>query len=138
MLGDMRNLLIVFSILMFWTPVMTCAKTDHFRQCLPKDVQPKMVIQEEATTTSSDRKPSKPLSIEQKLDQLKAKCKDGKLVDQHDKEIRFLHLLGCWGNPPEDYQQQLDEQARKLQELKKKYTVIEVPCAQDLDTRTIH
>ncbi len=137
MLAHMRNLIVVFSILMFWTPVMTCAKTDHFTSCLPKEVQPKLMIQEEATS-ASDKKAPKPLTIEQKLRELKAKCKDGKLVDQGGREIRFFYLIGCWGNPPEDYQQQLDEQATKLKSLKEKYTVIEIPCAQDLDQRTIH
>jgi hypothetical protein len=37
-------------------------------------------------------------------------------------------VAGCWGNPPENYQEILDEQARKLAQLKKKYTVIEMSC----------
>jgi hypothetical protein len=37
-------------------------------------------------------------------------------------------MTGCWGNPPENYQQILDEQARKLAQLKKRYTVIEMTC----------
>lgn len=135
MLAHMRNLVTVFSILMFWTPAMTCAKTDNFSSCLPKEVQLKLIVQEE-TPSASNKKPSKPPTIEQKLRQLQAKCKDGKLVDQHGKEIRFFYLIGCWGNPPEDYQQQLDEQAKKLKSLKEKYTVLEIPCAQDAGPQT--
>ena len=134
MLCRMRTLTTVFSILLFWTPAMTCAKNEDLSSCLPKDVQLKLLVQPEAEA-SPTKKDSKPLNVEQKLRQLKAKCKDGKLVDQNGKEIRFVHLIGCWGNPPADYQEQLDEQEKKLVSLREKYIVIEISCAQDPDSR---
>jgi hypothetical protein len=68
------------------------------------------------------------LSIKRALQQMKARCRRGKLVDGAGKEIYFFRLIGCWGNPPEDYEDQLKRQAEKLVELKKKYRVIEIAC----------
>ena len=63
-------------------------------------------------------------------------CKKGKLLTGTGREIHFYRLVGCWGNPPEDYQQQLARQNQDLQRLKKKYKVVEIPCAQ-VDPRQI-
>ena len=63
-----------------------------------------------------------------KLKQLKARCRKGKLVDAKGKEIRFFRLQGCWGNPPEDYQEILTRQAQELENLRKQYRVIEMTC----------
>lgn len=41
-----------------------------------------------------------------------------------------VFLTGCWGNPPENYQEQLDQQQADVSRLKEKYTVIEIPCNQ--------
>ena len=94
--------------------------------CLPKEIQPTDVV------SYQDDNPSKPgkhaVTVAEKLASLKAHCKKGKLIDAAGREIRFFHLTGCWGNPPEDYQQILDEQSRKLAQLKKRYTVIEMTC----------
>ena len=68
------------------------------------------------------------VTVAQKLKQLKARCRKGKLVDSAGKEIRFYRLIGCWGNPPEDYQEQLDRQAKELATLRKRYHVIEMTC----------
>ena len=39
-----------------------------------------------------------------------------------------MQLIGCWGNPPEDYQAQLERQERELKQLKEKYVLIQIPC----------
>src|SRR5262245_55746847 len=100
-----------------------------FGDCVPKDINLKAKISE-SPSESSSMKPKKPLTIEQRLRELKATCSAGKLVDQKGKEIRFVHLLGCWGNPPEDYQERLDKQQAELLKLREKFTVIEIPCDQ--------
>lgn len=64
----------------------------------------------------------------QKLKELKARCRKRKLVDARGREIRFYQLVGCWGNPPDDYQQQLERQAKELAKLRKRYRVIEMMC----------
>jgi hypothetical protein len=53
---------------------------------------------------------------------------DGKLQDAGGKPIRFFALTGCWGNPPGNYQEILDDQNRRLDELRKTNTVITLTC----------
>ena len=109
--------------------------TDRFAPCLPKGTE----LEEVVFTAKS--KPAvgaatRNVTIKETLRQLKAHCKKGKLVDGAGREIRFYRLVGCWGNPPEDYQERLARQNQELQRLKKKYTVVEIPCAQ-IDPRQI-
>ena len=85
---------------------------------------------------STTGKAAKQITVRETLVRLKARCKRGKLVTGSGREIRFYRLIGCWGNPPADYQEQFAQQSRELRRLKKKYTVIEIPCAQ-MDPRQI-
>jgi hypothetical protein len=103
--------------------------------CLPADVNPEEVVsyQQSKSATSA----SKRVTIGETLSRLKARCKKGKLIAGTGREIRFYRLLGCWGNPPDDYQEQLARQNQELQRLKEKYTVVEIPCG-ELDPRKIH
>jgi len=106
----------------------------RFVACLPADVNLEEVVsapQLKSTTTASKR-----VTVREKLSRLKAHCKKGKLITGTGREIRFFRLAGCWGNPPDDYQEQLARQNQELQRLKKKYTVVEIPCAQ-IDPRQI-
>lgn len=121
-------------LLVLGSPVMT-QKPDRFGSCLPDTVDRKAIVQEEAVDTKAEAKP-KTRTVEQKLLALDARCRNGKLVDKTGKEISFVHLLGCWGNPPEDYQEQLDRQQQEIKRLKEKHIVIEISCAQNL--REIH
>ena len=68
------------------------------------------------------------VTVAQKLRELRARCRKGKLVDSKGTEIRFYQLVGCWGNPPDDYQEQLERQAEELAKLRKRYRVIEMTC----------
>ena len=107
----------------------------RFGACLPADINLEETVsapQLKSTTTAS-----KPVTIKETLSRLKARCKKGKLISGDGREIRFYRLLGCWGNPPDDYQEQLARQNQELQRLKKKYTVVEIPCAL-IDPRQIH
>lgn len=67
-------------------------------------------------------------TVQQELTTLGAGCVNGKLVDRNDREIRFYDLVGCWGNPPPNYQETLARQEAELAKLKKQYTVIEMTC----------
>jgi hypothetical protein len=126
----------MFVLVLLW-PVAGRSNSDRFEGCLPKDVDTKAKIQEESSDPSSAK--SKPkTSVEKKLIELRASCIKEKLVDKSGKEIRFVHLLGCWGNPPEDYQQQLDKQQAQLSKLKEKFTVIEISCDQSATSSEIH
>ncbi len=105
-----------------------------FVACLPAGIELEEVVsapQLKSTTVTA----SKRVTIRETLSRLKAHCKKGKLIAS-GWEIRFYRLVGCWGNPPEDYQERLARQNQELQRLKKKYTVVEIPCAQ-IDPRQI-
>ena len=88
--------------------------------CLPDEVTVKDVV-----TYRSDAK--KNVTVRDKLIELKAQCDDDKLVDKHQKEIRFFRVQ-CWGNPPADYRERQRRQQDELKELEKKYTVVVMGC----------
>lgn len=67
------------------------------------------------------------ITIEEKLGELKAHCKRGKLVDGKGKEIRFFKF-SCFGNPPEDYREIAQKEAQALEKLQKQYNVVIIPC----------
>lgn len=94
--------------------------------CLPADIQPDTIVSA-ALIPSAGNKIQKE-TVKQRLDKMNARCKAGKLVDVKGREIRFYRLQGCWGNPPADYLEVMDNQQKELAELKKKYTVIELTC----------
>jgi hypothetical protein len=89
--------------------------------CLPADVSL-------TSPVSIESGAAKMSTVGQALKKVKAQCSHGKLIDRHRKEIRFYNLQGCWGNPPADYQELLENQRTELIQLKKKFMVIEIPC----------
>jgi hypothetical protein len=69
------------------------------------------------------------ITVEDELVRVKAHLgEDGKLYDTKGKPIQFFWLTGCWGNPPGNYREILDEQNRCLEELQKTHTVITLTC----------
>jgi hypothetical protein len=96
-------------------------------QCLPEAVKPTDVVSTTVVQTDGGTLVEK-ITVEQKLTELKANCKNGKLVDGAGNEIYFYKLTGCWGNPPRNYQEILERQEDKLATLRKQYTVIEMTC----------
>ena len=102
------------------------SNSDRFTSCLPEGIKLTSEILEGSDGLPNAK--SKPKTLQAKLTELRARCKNRKLVNRNGKEIRILQLIGCWGNPPEDYQEQLGRQQREIEELRKKYIVIEVPC----------
>ena len=95
--------------------------------CLPDGIQAADVV---STGTAKPGFGGKvvTVTVAQKLRELRARCRRGKLVDARGTEIRFYQLIGCWGNPPDDYQEQLERQAKELEKLRKRYRVIEMTC----------
>jgi len=101
------------------------ASTRNIDACMPAGVQATDVV------SSHTVKPGGKVvtvTVSQKLKALGARCRKGKLVDAKGTEIRFYQLVGCWGNPPDDYQEQLERQAKELAKLRKRYRVIEMTC----------
>lgn len=97
--------------------------------CLPKDIKQDDVVS--VSLIKPGRAATGKITVEQKLKELKAGCRKGKLVDASGKQIYFFHLQGCWGNPPEGYQEVLSQQARELRKLRRRYRVIEMTCNPD-------
>ena len=93
--------------------------------CLPAEIKPADVV---STRTTGNKGKVITVTVSEKLTELKARCRKQKLVDGKGREIRFYQLIGCWGNPPDDYQQQLEHQAKELAKLRKRYRVIEMTC----------
>ncbi len=96
--------------------------------CLPSGINPSDVVSAQAAKPGSDRNEVKTITVAEKLKELRARCRKGKLVDAKGTEIRFYQLVGCWGNPPEDYQEILERQAKELASLRKRNHVIEMTC----------
>ena len=67
------------------------------------------------------------LTIKDKLLELKAECRAGKLIDPKKKEIKFFRLA-CFGNPPADYEEIMQKQQEELRQLQQQYTVIILEC----------
>ena len=111
-------------------------KKQAFDACLPAGTNLEEVVTP-AQAKFADGAPTKQLTVRDTLTRLKARCRKGKLVAGNGREIRFYRLIGCWGNPPADYEEQLAQQSKELERLKKKYVVIEIPCG-PLDPRQIY
>jgi len=93
--------------------------------CMPPGIQATDVVSSRAAKPGGK---VLTVTVAQKLKTIGARCRKGKLVDAKRTEIRFFQLVGCWGNPPDDYQEQLDRQTRQLAKLRKRYRVIEMTC----------
>jgi len=88
--------------------------------CLPKDVQSNDVVTYAKSTKGN-------VTVEKTLIQMKAQCRQGKLVDAKRREIRFFRP-SCWGNPPADYLEIRQRENAELQKLKGTYSVIVFAC----------
>ena len=88
--------------------------------CLPPDTK-----RDEVVTYGGDGRGH--VTVEKKLAQLKARCRNRKLIDAKGREIRFFKP-SCWGNPPADYAEIQQQENEELEKLRQKYTVIVFGC----------
>lgn len=116
---------LIVAVLVSASPVSRLER--RLEQCLPEGMKLSDVVSTTFVKPGSRLEPKK-TTVEQKLIELKARCKKGKLVDGSRKEIRFYRLVGCWGNPPADYMEILARQTAEIDRLKKQYTVVEMTC----------
>ena len=93
--------------------------------CLPQDVKADEVIAIEPDVKGGT---GRQITVDGKLKQLKARCRGRKLVDARGKQIYFYRLTGCWGNPPADYEEILENQSKELARLRRRYRVVEISC----------
>ena len=117
--------LAILSLGVFLCLNLLTARPPAVKACLPKGIKPGDVVSTELMVSGGVHKK---ITVAQKLAALRASCKRGKLVDAAGKEIRFYRLEGCWGNPPEGYQEILRKQSEELAKLRERYTVIEMTC----------
>lgn len=96
------------------------ASTSEF-PCLPEG------FQLEDKIAAGPKASMQPLTIKDKLLELKAHCKRGKLVDSKGKEIRLFKFT-CFGNPPDNYQEIVQKESQTLANLQKRYKVLVIPC----------
>jgi len=89
--------------------------------CLPTDVK----LSDPAV---DPRTPGTRSTVQDKLHAVRARCRKARLLDRHGREIRFYHMVGCWGNPPRGYDEILKSQEREIANLRKRYTLFEIPC----------
>jgi hypothetical protein len=88
--------------------------------CLPKDVRLNDVVTYARTTKGN-------VTVEKKLIEMKAQCRNRKLVDAKRREIRFFRP-SCWGNPPSDYLEIQQRENAELQKLRATHAVIVFGC----------
>ena len=119
------SLLVNVALLVALSPSPNCPVSND--NCLPTGIQPTDVVSTQVASRGTHGKVVT-VTVADKLRELKARCRKRKLVDARGREIRFYQLVGCWGNPPDDYQQQLERQAKELVKLRKRYRVIEMTC----------
>ena len=96
--------------------------------CLPSDIKLGTVVGFKTTTSNKGSQTTERITVGQTLKTLKAKCVCGELHDGKKKAIRFYQLHGCWGYPPPDYLEIMEQQRKDLESLKKKYAVVEITC----------
>jgi hypothetical protein len=104
----------------------TATAREAFSRCLPANVD-----LDAATEPSGPGQSMKKMNVSNRLLQLRAHCVRSTLRDGKGKQIRFYQLVGCWGNPPDDYQEVLRHQSDELRRLERKYTVIRISCSSD-------
>lgn len=121
----MQRISILGTAVFLFSSLITGRSAQSLSGCLPKDVKSSDVVSSRLVGSS---KVVKKTTVRERLIQLKASCRKGKLVDAAGREIRFFRLEGCWGNPPADYQEILQKQSEELEKLRKRYTVIEMTC----------
>lgn len=102
------------------TPTQPTSTQKSRFDCLPNDVHLDEVVTYNKTA-------KKNVTVEKTLIQMKAQCRNRKLVDAKRREIRFFRP-SCWGNPPPDYLEIQQRENSDLQKLKRTYAVIVFGC----------
>jgi len=119
------SFLFLASAALLSTLSMPASNTDS---CLPPGIESTDVVSTQGVRPGAHGDKARTITVAQKLKELRARCRKHKLVDGRGREIRFYHLVGCWGNPPDDYQEILERQTKELARLRRRYRVIEMTC----------
>jgi hypothetical protein len=99
------------------------------RRLPDRDTVAKLLPPDVRLDTVADADGARNVMVEEELVRVGARVgEDGRLQDARGRPIKFFRLTGCWGNPPGNYQQIIDEQNRALAELRKTHRVITLTC----------
>lgn len=96
--------------------------------CLPDGIKLTDIVSTRDVRSPTGGREILKTTVEQKLKEIKARCRKKKLVDASRTEIRFYKLTGCWGIESPNDREVLDRQTRELAVLRKRYKVIEMTC----------
>jgi hypothetical protein len=91
--------------------------------CLPEGFKSSDIVSYRQKQKGSDAR----VTIENRLIELKARCKEGRLVDGKGREIKFFRFA-CYGNPPSDYEEIAQKEHEEFDKLQKDYTVVVLEC----------
>lgn|ERR1035437_6460017 len=105
-------------------------------KCLPSGISEDAVVRYAAARSAKGENRTA-ITVRETLKNIHARCVRGKLVDDRRREIRFYSMQGCWGNPPADYQEILQQQRIEIEKLRMRYMVIEMTCESGVDPRRI-
>ena len=96
---------------------------------LPPNITAETEVRRDVLNSKGETVSSEIITVEKRLNELKARYKKGVLVDKKGKEIRFFEPL-CRGVSAGFEQDQADQKAKdeELAELKKKFTVVILYC----------
>jgi hypothetical protein len=105
-------------------------QTPQFGACLPAGIQLSDVAERRRELAADGSTAAEhAITVEAKLLELGAKCtSEKKLLDASGKEIAFYRLTGCWGYPPNNYREILQNEQSALATLRKARTVITITC----------
>jgi hypothetical protein len=99
------------------------------RRLPDRDAVAKLLPPEVRLDTVAEADGSQKVTVEEELARVGARVgEDGTLQDARGRPVKFFRLTGCWGNPPGNYQQIIDEQNRALAEMRKTHCVITLTC----------
>ena len=67
------------------------------------------------------------VTVEETLEAMNASCENGRLMDEHKKEVRFFRIA-CFGNPPYNYDEIRQREQEEIARLQQNYSVIVIEC----------
>jgi hypothetical protein len=107
------------------SPIPAATKYDR----LPNNVEPGTQVAKVVKNDKGEVVSQEITTVEKRLNELKARYENERLVDEKGKEIRFFEPL-CRGVSAGEEQDEIDRKAKEkeLAELEKKYTVIVLHC----------
>lgn len=110
-------------------PVADETPRSLWEKCLPTPMKLTDVVEVKTSRGDNGQAVLTAITVEQRLTELKATVDSQmKLIDGSQRPILFYHLIGCWGHPPPNYQELLQQQRSEIEALKHDNTVIEMTC----------